>query len=290
MEVESELLKLSREYLDELNQLIWEDGFSDKALVGLRNFVKEINDGTKILERIPQAQQSGLSRGSEILTAAGVICRGCPETKSEFREIYDTDDLIGEGSIQESLIEIWARIEGCWFEYPEDYLISISDLQDRGTESEVYFDVRNALVRKLISLKHYNVLRLALDRIIIHNAVFPDDCLRVVGFGRNAAGEFVVVVEQPYCQGDVVSEEERANFMYGLGFVDAGMDYGMHLNYRTPNLYIGDLNDYNMIKGENGIHVIDADCRLNTVSLGCGGSYVLPEVGIDFSKKCFLNL
>lgn len=77
--------------------------------------------------------------------------------------------------------------------------------------------------------------------------------------------------------------------MYGLGFEDAGVDFGMHLNYRTDNLYIGDLNDYNLIKGETGIHVIDADCRLNVPTLGCGGSYIVPRPGIDFSKRCFLK-
>lgn len=58
-------------------------------------------------------------------------------------------------------------------------------MKDFGTESEVYFDVNNQTVRKLISLKHYNVLRIALDRIIIHNALFPDTCLKLIGFGRN---------------------------------------------------------------------------------------------------------
>ena len=78
--------------------------------------------------------------------------------------------------------------------------------------------------------------------------------------------------------------------MYRLGFEDAGIDFGMHLNYKTANLYIGDLNDYNVIKGETGIHVIDADCRLNTPTLGCGGSYTIPQPHLDFSSPCFLDI
>ena len=282
-------LEESIHYLDLLNQRIWESGFDTYTLKDIDIIVQEIENGTKVFERIPQEQQSGLSKGSSILTAAAIICRGCPCTRSEVRAIYDTADLIGEGVIQERLVEIWARIKGCWFEYPELFLASRSDVKDYGTESVVYFNVNTQIVSKLISLKHYNVLRLALDRIVIHNALFSNTYLRVIGFGRNQNNDFVILAEQPYCEGDIVSEQERCDFMNRLGFRDAGMDYGMHLNYCTSNLYVGDLNDYNVIKGENCIHIIDADCRLNTPSLGCGGNYIIPETHIDFSKKCFLE-
>lgn len=285
----SRLLEESAKKLDALNQAIWESGFNTATLTELSIITQEIHHGTTLFERIPQAQQRGLSKGSSLLTAAGIICRGCPGTESEIREIYHTDDLVGEGRIQESVVESWARINGCWFDYPELYLSSISDVRDFGTESEVFFDVDHFLVRKLITLKHYNVLRLALDRIVIHNAVFSDAAMKVIGYGKNANGEFVIVVEQPYCSGTVATEEERRSFMHGLGFSDAGADYGMFLNYCTDSLYIGDLNDYNVIKGENGIHVIDADCRLNTVTLGCGGSYMIPQTHVDFSRPCFFN-
>ena len=270
--------------LNELNQTIWDSGFTTETLTALAQLTEEVNNGTTLFERIPQAQQPGLSKGSQVLTAAAIICRGCPGTESEVREIYRTDDLVGEGRIQERLVETWARITGCWFESPELYLSSLSEIKDYGTESVVYFDVDNYLVRKLISLKHYNVLRLALDRIIIHNAIFPDSNMKVLGYGRDEQQQFVVVVEQPYCAGCQVSEQERRDFMYALGFEDAGSDYGMHLNYRNSSLYIGDLNDYNVIKGDSGVHVIDADCRLNVPTLGCGGTLVIPQPVLDFTK------
>ena len=253
------IIEESSKRLDALNQDIWETGFTTQTLTELAKIVQEVNHSTTLFERIPQAQQPGLSKGSSVLTAAGIICRGCPGTESEVREIYDTDDLVGEGLIQERLVEIWARITGCWFEAPELYLSSLSEMKDFGTESEVYFDVESCTVRKLISLKHYNVLRLALDRVIIHNALFPDSCLKVLGYGRNQAGKFVIVVEQPYCEGGIVPEQECVAFMNGLGFEAAGGDYGMHLNFKTSHLYIG-----------------------------CGGTYIIPQVHVDFSKPCFL--
>lgn len=278
------------ERLDTINREIWNFGFNCVNLQSIDNLAKEFIDGFALFERIPQAQQSGLSRGSEVLCAAAIVCRGCPCTESETREIYCTDDLIRDGWQQTRLIEIWSRLTGCWFDEPEIFLNAIAAVCDEGSESLVFFDVSNRLVYKLISLKHYNVLRLALDRIIIHNAVFADSALTVIGFGRMRDGEFVIVVTQEYVEGQGVTESERLAFMMGLGFEEAGEDYGMHLNYRTNQLYIGDLNQFNVLKGRNGgIHVIDADCRLNVATLGCGGDYVIPKVDIDFSAPFYYD-
>ena len=246
----------------------------------IREKANEVYNGTTLLERIPQAQQPGLSRGSALLCAASIICRGCPGTESETREIYRTEDLLGEGLVQEKLVEEWARIVGRWFEDARLYLSSFSQVYDFGTESTVFFDVGNRLVRKFITLKHYNIIRLALDRVIIHNAIFPNDYLKVIGFGRDEEGSFGILVEQPYVEGEAVSEEERLDFMSKMGFSEAGFDYGMHLNYKTDYLYIGDLNDYNVLKGESGIHVFDCDCRLNVPTLGFGGKWVIPEISL----------
>lgn len=272
------------ERLNDINQRIWEQGFTVDNLRDLNFLAEDIKNGAAVFERIPQAQQSGLSKGSEILCAAAIICRGCPRTESETRPIFDTDDLIGEASVQEILVETWARLSGVWFDEPEDYLDNLCSLQDHGTESVIYFDIDQRTVYKLISLKHYNVLRLALDRIIIHNALFPETCLTVKGFARDKNGLFVVVVQQPYVEGDPIKENERIDFMHSLGFEDAGMDYGMHLNYKTDTLYVGDLNEYNVLKGTNGFHVIDADCRLNIRQIDCGGTYSIPEPRLDFSR------
>ena len=214
------------ERLNDINQRIWDNGFTASNIKELNLIAEDIKNGAAVFERIPYAQQSGLSKGSEILCAASIICRGCPRTESETRQIFDTSDLEGEGRIQEHLVETWARLSGKWIENPEEYLGNLCHLQDYGTESVVYF---------------YNVLRLALDRIIIHNAIFPETSLVVMGFARDYSGQFVVVVQQPYVYGDLISEEERVSFMHNLGFDDAGMDYGMHLNYKTSELYIGDI-------------------------------------------------
>ena len=225
--------------LNDINQRIWNSGFSQENLADLDVIAEDIKNGRAVFERIPQAQQSGLSKGSKILCAASVICRGCPCTESETREIYDTEDLQGEGLIQEILVEQWARRMGCWFEHPEKLLKDICQLQDNGTESAVFFDAYNCAVYKLISLKHYNVLRLALDRVAIHNGLFPETAMEVLGFARDKSGQFVIMVFQPYVVGDIINETERKEFMSSMGFKPAGMDYGMWRKFCNPCAEIG---------------------------------------------------
>lgn len=106
--------------------------------------------------------------------------------------------------------------------------------------------------------------------------------MRVIGFVRDEDGSFGVLIEQPYIEGVAVSEEERAEFMHRMGFDDVDADFGMHLNYKTDNLYIGDLNEFNVLKGENGIHVFDCDCRLNVPTLGFEGKWSIPSPDLVF--------
>ena len=100
MRTDGHLARVSLGKLNDLNQRIWDNGFTTETLSNLSVLAKEVYNGTTLFERIPQEQQPGLSRGSALLCAAAIICRGCPGTESEKREIYRTDDLIGEGLVQ----------------------------------------------------------------------------------------------------------------------------------------------------------------------------------------------
>ena len=112
------------ERLNDINQNIWNDGFTEANLRKLETIAEDIRNGAAVFERIPYAQQSGLSKGSEVLCAASIICRGCPRTESETRTFYDTDDLFGEARIQEHLVEQWARLSGGWISMGHHYCMA----------------------------------------------------------------------------------------------------------------------------------------------------------------------
>lgn len=73
------------ERLNDINQRVWDNGFTEENLKDLEIIMEDIKNGAAVFERIPYAQQSGLSKGSEVLCAASIICRGCPRTESETR-------------------------------------------------------------------------------------------------------------------------------------------------------------------------------------------------------------
>ena len=110
---------------------------------------------------------------------------------------------------------------------------------------------------------------MALDRISLHNAYFPETKLTVIGFGRLYSGEFQIMVEQPYIQGSQMSDEEIATFAQKLGF---GLINPKNWTYATPDIYLSDLHDENVIRSKEGnVFVVDCDIRINTPELKCGG-------------------
>ena len=110
---------------------------------------------------------------------------------------------------------------------------------------------------------------LALDRISLHNAYFPETRLTVLGFGRNTDNEFKIVVEQPFIKGERISEENINDFMRNMGFQ---LYNARNWTYATPEIYLSDMHDENVICSPSGtIFVIDCDIRINTPELRCGG-------------------
>lgn len=118
-------------------------------------------------------------------------------------------------------------------------------------------------------LDYYIQPILALDRISLHNALFPETELHVLGFGRLEDGEFQVIVEQPYIKGVQMSDDEIATYAQNMGFKQINPK---NWTYATPEIYLSDLHDENVIRSEGGnIFVVDCDIRINTPELHCGG-------------------
>ena len=145
-----------------------------------------------------------------------------------------------------------------------------------GGEAHVFYK-GNTLV-KAIGLDYYILPILALDRISLHNTYFPETKLTVIGFGRTSEGEFQVIVEQPYIQGGPMADEEIQTFAQQMGFQ---LKNARNWTYATPEIYLSDLHDENVIQSVNGnIFVIDCDIRINTPELKQGGIRQLnTEVG-----------
>ena len=83
----------------------------------------------------------------------------------------------------------------CWYDNADETLtLELGEQLAEGGEAHVFQHGYNLI--KAIGLDYYIQPILALDRISLHNAFFPETRLSVVGFGRFSDGTFHVIVEQ----------------------------------------------------------------------------------------------
>ena len=91
----------------------------------------------------------------------------------------------------------------------------------------------------------------------------------MLGFGRLEDESFQVIAEQPYIKGMQMSDDEIAIFAQNMGLKQINPK---NWTYATPEIYLSDLHDENVIRSEGGnIFVVDCDIRINTPELRCGG-------------------
>jgi len=140
-----------------------------------------------------------------------------------------------------------------------------------GGEAKVY-DHGSTLV-KSIGLDYFIQPIFALDRITLHNTYFPETRLFVIGFGRDSNGEFKIIVEQPFIDGQPVSDEDISAYMRQMGFE---LKNPRNWTYATPDIYLSDMHDENVIlSAAENIFVVDCDIRINTPELRQGGRRTL---------------
>ena len=172
------------------------------------------------------------------------------------------------GEAQALRIEEWAKAVGVWIDdIDESFTNAFGERIAEGGEAIVYD--HGATLVKTIGLDYFVEPILALDRISLHNAYFPETALTVLGFGRDAEGNFKIVVEQPFIKGNRMSDEEIAEYMRHMGFE---LRNPRNWTYATPEIYLSDMHDENVIRSDSGnVFVIDCDIRINTPELKCGG-------------------
>jgi hypothetical protein len=87
-------------------------------------------------------------------------------------------------------------------------------------------------------------------------------------------GEFKIIAEQPYIDGQPVSDEDIADYMRQMGFE---LKNPRNWTYATPDIYLSDMHDENVIRSNKSdtLFVVDCDIRINTPELRQGGTRAL---------------
>lgn len=246
-----------------------EEGFTADGLQQLDKYAELFISERLVYKRFSPLEQYGCAAGGTTHVIATLLAGAEIDADSFAPEISDFKRMCQRGEAQALRIEQWAKAVGVWIDDIEDSLSHVlGEHIAEGGEAMVYD--HGATLIKSIGLDYFVEPALALDRISLHNAYFPETLLTVLGFGRDTEGDFKIIVEQPFIKGSPMSDEEIATYMQRMGFE---LRNPRNWTYATPEIYLSDMHDENVIRSENGnVFVIDCDIRINTPELNCGGT------------------
>ena len=249
-------------------QTILKEGFTTQNLQKLDSYAEQFISGKLLYKRFSSCEQYGCTTGGSTHVIASLLAGANASTNCSTQAVNSFKKECELAKKQENNIESWARATDCWTENIDVTLSKLlGEKLTEGGEAIVYANGTSLV--KSIGLDYFIQPILALDRITLHNTYFPETKFTVIGFGRNGNGDFKILVEQPFIQGTRLTDDEICKFVTSLGFE---MKNPHNWTYATPQIYLSDMHDENIIKAKNGsIFVIDCDIRINTPELRQGG-------------------
>lgn len=257
----------NEDFWESIHKII-DSGYSPEGLKKLEYYADLFYSGKLLFKRFSSQEQRGCAAGGWAHVIASILSGAEVAADPGDEKLTDFKREIKQGEKQAQRIEKWAKRVGLWIENVDSQLTeSFGKEIAEGGEAKVY-DNGPKLI-KSIGLDYYLYPNLALDRISLHNAYFPETALNVIGFGRDELSRFKVVVEQTYIVGKSITESEIQIFLERLGFKPRNL---RNWTYSTPEIYLSDMHDENVIRSESGnVFVIDCDIRINTPDLHQGG-------------------
>ena len=186
---------------EQINHSIINQGFSESTILLIDNFTNDILNGKSNLTKFNQKEHAGLCCASEVLIGAYIVCNYA-RTSLE----ASANAATGQGSptnweideTQEKLVQQWAEAKGVWFANAEQDIESeYGTMIAQGAEAKVYYKDGDSSVIK-IRTSIYATLGRALESIVLHNSIFPETSMNVIGFTRDSDGMFRSILTQPY--------------------------------------------------------------------------------------------
>ena len=268
--------------MDEINDIytaIATDGFSERTLQMINNLTNNIQYGRKDFIGFTLSEHAGLCKGGAPLIGASIVVgyarrsltagdnakssEGQCKSRAEISSLNLCRDAAcarptGQGGgpanwqideEQERLLEVWAKACGLWFEHSEAIIEkNFGPMIAQGAEAKVYYKAGDFSVAKERT-SIYSTTQKALEAIALHNYLFPETAMRVIGFTRDGDGLLRVVLTQPYirCQ-RLATKEEIDKMVAAKGFHD-NWD-GQGVNYISNRLALEDMHPANVFIDE----------------------------------------
>ncbi len=234
---------------EQINTSITYNGFSAHTLQLIDNYTNDILYGRTNLDRFNQQEHAGLCSGGAPLIGAYIVCcyarasfesgrfsLKCQEAKPSNWEI---------DAKQEEVLQQWAEAKQLWFPHSEQLLTAhYGPKIAQQAEAKVYYRAGDtSVIKERTSI--YATLGKALEAIILHNSLFPETRMKVIGFTRDSDGLFRIILTQQYiaCK-RLATKAEIDDMVAAKGFQDNKEGEGV--NYIGDRMYLEDMHPANV--------------------------------------------
>ena len=222
--------------------------FSERTLQLIDNLINNILNGRTNLYQFNLQEHAGLCTAGASLIGAYAVCDFARRSLESGGDASTRQGGLANWEIdakQEELVQKWAEIKKLWIPNSEQWInATFGPKIAQGAEAKVYYRTGDtSVIKERTSI--YATLSKAFEAIVLHNALFPETQMSVIGFTRDTDGLFRAILTQPYigCQ-RLATKAEIDEMVAAKGFRDNREGEG--INYIGDRLYLEDMHPANV--------------------------------------------
>ena len=219
------------------------------------------SNNTRNAKTVAGKQQT--SNGGLLAESQARIQRGDGNLReTQEQGVLSQKDINKRNQEDKKALEKFAKEQGKWADDVDTKLEKkYGGRIGHGSEAWVYRKDKDTVIKSR-SITGYNTVSDALRSIELHNTLFPETAMKVVGFG-NGDGEFSIIIEQPFIEGAYASQEEIDSFVKERFNAEKDPSVIGNTSYKTDDYLLQDLKPQNVlvriVNGEKQYNVIDGD-------------------------------
>ena len=231
-------------------------------MTDIDRLINDIYNGTTDILGFNQSEHAGICSAGPLLIGALIVCDTARKSLGTSGNASEGQGTAANWQIdeeQERQLQQWAEIKDVWVPDAEKWLVAnYGEMIAKGVEAKVFYKTGDiAVVKARTSI--YATLGRALEAIALHNMLFPETVMKVVGFTRDEDGLFRIILTQPYisCK-RLATKQEIDDMVAAKGFHDNGDGSGV--NYVSNRLCLEDMHPANVFVEELTGKPICIDC------------------------------
>ena len=231
-------------------------------MTDIDSLIDSIYNGTTDLSGYNQSEHAGICSAGPLLIGALIVCDNARKSLGASCNAAGCQRAPANWQIdeeQERQVQQWAETKDVWVPEAEKWLASnYGEMIAQGAEARVYYKSGDtAVVKARTSI--YATLGRAFEAIALHNMLFPETIMKVVGFTRDDDWLFLIILTQPYISCKRLATKQEIDEMVATkGFRDNGDGKGV--NYVSDRLCLEDMHPANVFVEELTGKPICIDC------------------------------